>query len=118
MAVSADKGYSSGKNRDLIKAAGAACIIRPGKPDLKKKGMKPFLPLGMSEKTYWKLYWKRNAVERTFGQTKGHCGLERPRVVDKEPVKQHVFLSFITHQLLILASAALGLSKTCFSLFI
>ena len=118
LVVSADKGYSSGKNRDLIQAAGAACVIRPPKPDVLKRGMNYFIPKGMSEKTYWKVYWRRNAVERTFGQTKGHCGLERPRVVNEAPVKQHVFLSFITHQLLILASAALGLSKTCFSLFV
>ena len=117
LVVSADKGYSSGKNRNLIQAAGAACIIRPSKTDLKSKPLGHFIPSGMSEKTYWKVYWRRNAVERTFGQTKGHCGLDRPRVVDEGPVKQHVFLSFITHQLLILVSAALGSTKTCFSLF-
>lgn len=49
LAVSADKGYSSGKNRDLIQAAGAACIIRPAKPDLKKRDMSDFVPAGMSE---------------------------------------------------------------------
>ena len=118
LVISADKGYSSGKNRKLVQAAGAACLIRPGKTDLKNKDLQTFVPKGMSEKNYWKLYWRRNAVERTFGRVKGHCMLYRPRVVDKEPVKQHVFLSFICHQLLILASEALGLKKTCFSLFI
>ena len=78
LAVSADKGYSSGENRKLIQAAGAACIIRPSKIDLKKKPLDHFIPAGMSEKTYWKVYWRRNAAERTFGQTKGHCGLKRP----------------------------------------
>ena len=117
LAVSADKDYSSGKNRKLIQAAGGASIIRPAKTDLMGNPLNHFIPGGMSEKTYWKVYWRRNAVERTFGQTKGHCGLKRPRVVDEEPVKQHVFLSFILHQLLTLASANLGLPKTCFSLF-
>lgn len=116
--ISADKGYSSGKNRELIQAAGAACVIRPGKPDLKTKSLQSFVPEGMSEKTYWKLYWRRNAVERTFGRVKGHCMLYRPRVVEKDPVKQHVFLSFVCHQLLIMASKALGLKNTSFSLFI
>ena len=118
LAVSADKGYSSGKNRTLVQAAGAACIIRPGKPDLKGNPLDHFLPEGMSEKTYWKVYWRRNAVERTFAYGKGYCGLKRPRVVDERPVKQHVYLSFVIHQLLVIASAALGLSKTCFSLFV
>jgi hypothetical protein len=116
--ISADKGYSSGKNRELVQAAGAACVIRPGKTDTMVKGLTPFLPQGMSEKTYWQLYWRRNAVERTFGQAKGHCALKRPRVVDREPIKQHVFPSFICHHLLTLASAALGLTKTRFSLFV
>lgn len=117
LAVSADKGYSSGKNRDLIQAANAACIIRPTKHEVAKRGVEHFIPDGMSEKTYWTVYWKRNSVERTFAQTKGHCGLERPRVVNMDPIKQHVFLSFITHQLLIMASTALGRSKVSFSLF-
>ncbi|MHA2170127.1 MAG: transposase [Candidatus Kariarchaeaceae archaeon] len=118
LVISADKGFSSGKNRELVQAAGAACVIRPGKTDLKQVGLLPFIPIGMSEQTYWQLYWRRNAVERTFGQAKGHCGLKRPRVVDREPIKQHVFLSFICHHLLTLASAALGFTKTRFSLFV
>ena len=118
LVISADKGYSSGKNRVLVQAAGAACVIRPGKTDLMVKGFKPFLPEGMSKKTYWQVYWRRNAVERTYGQVKGHCGLKRPRVVDREPVKQHVFLSFVCHLLLILVSETLDLARTCFSLFV
>ncbi len=117
LAVSADKGYSSGKNRDLIHAANAACIIRPTKHEVAKRGIEYFLPDGMSKESYWKVYWRRNAVERTFSQTKGHCGLERPRVVNEEPVKQHVFLSFISHQLLRMASTALGRPKISFCLF-
>lgn len=118
LAVSADKGYSSGKNRQLVQAVGAACVIRPSKSDLKGTTMKKFIPEGMSEKTYWVVYWRRNAVERTFGQAKGYCGLDRPRIVDKDPVKQHVFLSFVVHLLLIMASDSLGLSKTSFSIFV
>ena len=117
LAVSADKGYSSGKNRDLIQAAGAACIIRPSKTDLMGAPMKKFVPTGMSEKTYWVVYWRRNAVERTFARTKGQLNLSRPRVVEEEPIKRHVFLSFILHQLLVFASAAMGLKKTTFSTF-
>ena len=118
LAVSADKGYSSAKNRRLIEEAGAASIIRPPKSEVEKKGMEPFLPKGMSEKTFWVVYPRRNTVELTFAQTKQHCGLRRPRVTEKDPIKQHVFLSFVIHQLLTLASAALGLTKTCFSKFI
>ena len=117
LAVSADKGYSSGKNRDLVQAAGAACIIRPAKPDLKKRDMSDFVPDGMSEKTYWVVYWRRNAVERTFARTKGQLNLSRPRVVQEDSIKQHVFLSFVLHQLLVFASAAKGLEKTSFSTF-
>ena len=117
LAVSADKGYSSGKNRDLIQAAGAACIIRPTKTDLMGNPLDHFIPEGMTEKTYWTVYWRRNAVERTFARTKGQLNLKRPRVVEEDPIKQHVFLSFILHQLLVFASAALGLKKTSFSTF-
>jgi len=117
LAVSADKGYSSGKNRDLIQAAGAACIIRPTKTDPKKTALHEFVPEGMSEKTYWIVYWRRNAVERTFARTKGQLNLSRPRVVQEDPIKQHVFLSFILHQLLVFASAGIGLAKTSFSTF-
>lgn len=118
LVVSADKGYSSTKNRRLIQAAGAACVIRPSKTDLMGNPLDHFIPQGMSEKSYWKVYWRRNAVERTFGRAKGHCGLKRPRVVDRDPIKQHVFISFICHQLLILASATLGAGKSYFSLFV
>ena len=116
-AVSADKGYSSGKNRAMIQAAGAACVIRPAKTDLKLSTMRDFVPEGMSESTYWVVYWRRNAVERTFARAKGQLNLSRPRVVDEEPIKRHVFLSFILHQLLTFASAAMGLNKTTFSTF-
>ena len=117
LAVSADKGYSSGKNRDLVQAAGAACIIRPTKTDLKGNELEHFIPEEMSEETYWTVYWRRNAVERTFARTKGQLNLSRPRVVDEDPIKQHVFLSFVCHLLLAFASAALGLKKTSFSTF-
>ena len=117
LVVSADKGYSSTKNRKLIQDAGASCVIRPGKTDLMGNSMQHFLPPGMSEKTYWKVYWRRNAVERTFGQVKGYCGLGIPRVTDKDPVKQHVYLSFVCHQLLMLVSDTLNLKKSRFSLF-
>lgn len=118
LAVSADKGYSSGKNRKLIQEAKASCIIRPGKTDLKKKSIQDFIPQGMSEKTYWKVYWKRNAVERTFAYAKGYCGLNSPRVVNEHPVKQHVFISFCVLLLLKIACDEMGLEKTQYSLFI
>ena len=76
-----------------------------------------FIPDKMSEDTYWKVYWRRNAVERTFARVKGQLNLERPRVVNEDPIKQHVFLSFVCHLLLAFASAALGLKKTSFSTF-
>ncbi len=117
LAVSADKGYSSGKNRNIAQAASAACIIRPSKTDLKGSSLSKFIPKGMSEDTYWKVYWRRNAVERTFARTKGQLNLSRPRVVDEDPIKQHIFFSFILHQLLVFASAAMGLKKTSFSTF-
>ena len=117
VAVSADKGYSFTKNLNLITQAGTACIIRPGKTDLRGKPLSHFIPPGMSEKTYWKLYWRRNAVERSFGRVKDYCNLRRPRVVNEGPVKQHIFLAFVCHQLLVLVSKALGFAKTYYSLF-
>ena len=117
VAVSADKGYSSGKNRNLITQAGVACIIRPSNTDLKGRRLVHFIPKGMSVKTYWRVYWRRNAVERSLAKVKDYCNLRRPRVVNEEPVKQHVYLSFICHQLLVLGSHTLGLAKVCYSLF-
>ena len=93
-------------------------MIRPGKTNLMGNPLTHFIPEGMSEATYWKVYWRRNAVARPLGSPPGSCRLNRPRVVDEVPVKQHVFLSFITHQLLVLVSEALGFTKTCFSVFV
>ena len=117
-AVSADKGYSSGKNRTLIQEAGASCIIRPNKTDLTNKTIHDFLPEDMSEYTYWKVYWRRNAVERTFAYVKGYCGLASPRVVNENPIKQHVFLSFCILLLIKIACDEMGLEKTKYSIFI
>ena len=77
-----------------------------------------FIPKGMSEKTYWKVYWRRNAVERTFAYTKGYFRLERPRVVDENPVKQHVFISFCTMLLVKIACHQMGLKTTKYSIYI
>lgn len=118
LAVSADKGYSSGKNRKQVQEAGASCIIRPTKTDLMRKSIVDFLPLNMSEETYWKVYWRRNAVERTFAFAKGYCGLDSPRVVNEDPVKQHVFISFCILLLIKIACDEMGLEKTKYSIFI
>ncbi|OLS20893.1 MAG: hypothetical protein HeimC2_35470 [Candidatus Heimdallarchaeota archaeon LC_2] len=117
-AVSADKGYSSMKNRTLIQEAGASSIIRPNKTDLKNKSIQEFLPPDMSEYTYWKVYWRRNAVERTFAYAKGYCGLGSPRVVNENPIKQHVFLSFCILLLVKIACDEMGLERTKYSIFV
>ncbi|MCH8905482.1 MAG: transposase [Candidatus Heimdallarchaeota archaeon] len=117
LVVSADKGYSSGKNRQLVDDVGAMCIIRPTKTDLKGHPMEFFLPEELIEEKYWKLYTRRLAVERTYSRTKGFSRLGQPRVVNEEPVRQHVFLSFVCHLLMVLVSAEMGLKQTKYSLF-
>ncbi|MHA2091514.1 MAG: transposase [Candidatus Kariarchaeaceae archaeon] len=117
LVISGDKGFSSGKNRQLVDDAQAMCIIRPTKTDLMGNSMEFFLPKELNEEKYWKLYTKRLAVERTFGRTKGYFRLGRPRVINEQPVRQHVFLSFICHQLMALVSANLGLKQVKYSLF-
>lgn len=117
LAISADKGYSSAKNRKLVKNSGAACFIRPSKTDLKCISMESYIPGRLSEETYWKVYWKRNAVELTFAYAKGQCSLNQPRVVNEDMVKQHVFISFIIQLFSIMASLEMGLNKSCFSIF-
>ena len=117
LAVSADKGYSSTKNRNLIKQAGAACFIRPTKTDLKGNPLEFFIPGELSEGTYWFVYWKRNAVELTFAFAKGQCGLDRPRVVNEKMIKQHVYLSFIIQLFYIFASTERGMKNNSFSFF-
>ncbi|MHA2097398.1 MAG: transposase [Candidatus Kariarchaeaceae archaeon] len=118
LAVSADRGYSSGKNRKLIQEATASCVIRPSKTDLARKTIQDFLPTDMSEYSYWRVYWRRNAVERTFAFAKGYCGLDSPRVVNENPVKQHVFISFCILLLIKIACKEMGLEKTKYSIFI
>lgn len=117
-AVSADKGYSSKKNRDLIEATGVASFIRPSKTELKKKTIHDFIPGDLSEYTFWRVYWKRNAVERTFGYLKRFCNMRRPRVTNEDPIKQHMYLSFCCLLLLVIASKNMGLKQTKFSMFI
>lgn len=118
LVISADKGYSSGKNRTLVDGINAMCISRPAKTDLMRKSLQDFLPHGLKEDQYWKLYTRRLAVERTFGRTKGYFGLYRPRVTGFTAVTQHVVLSFICHLLAAEVSKSLNLSKINYSMFV
>ncbi|MCH8905982.1 MAG: transposase [Candidatus Heimdallarchaeota archaeon] len=79
--------------------------------------MEFFLPEKLIETKYWNIYTRRLAIERTFSRGKGFFRLGRPRVVEEDPVRQHVFLSFVCHQLMVLVSANIELKQIKYGLF-
>lgn len=112
LVVSGDKGFSSQKNRGLTHEIGAMSVIPYPKNETPKV---PNPGIAYGNTRFWKFYQKRVAVERVFGYAKQHFRLYQPRVVDRDPVRQHVFIVFCCFFLTILASQ--GLKNYSFSRF-